>query len=110
MVLAPYGILQSLVRERDLAATLDAVRRVLAPGGIFGIDLVPDVPNWREYRNRVQLRGRGSRRASSRSSNRFVRIAGVVSRCSISVISSARARGVVEHRFELTFRTLPIGR
>lgn len=58
MVLAPYGILQSLVRERDLAATLDAVRRVLAPGGIFGIDLVPDVPNWREYRNRVQMRGR----------------------------------------------------
>ena len=26
-------------------------------GGTFGIDLVPDVPNWREYANRVQLVG-----------------------------------------------------
>src|ERR1700719_470085 len=34
--------------------------RVLAPGGTFGIDLVPDVASWREYRNRVQLRGRAA--------------------------------------------------
>ncbi len=47
MVLAPYGMLQSLVRDRDLTATLAAVARVLAPGGVFGIDLVPDVPRWR---------------------------------------------------------------
>ena len=26
----------------------------------FGIDLVPDVPNWREYKNKVQLRGRAA--------------------------------------------------
>src|SRR5689334_7958890 len=38
MVLAPYGILQSLLRERDLASTLASVARVLAPGGLFGID------------------------------------------------------------------------
>ena len=57
MVLAPYGMLQSLLGERDLAATLQSVARVLEPGGVFGIDLVPDVPNWREYDNRVQLRG-----------------------------------------------------
>ena len=44
-VLAPYGILQSLVRDKDLKATLDAVAGVLAPGGLFGVDLVPDVPN-----------------------------------------------------------------
>ena len=62
MVLAPYGVLQSLLRERDLTATLEAVARVLAPGGLFGVDLVPDVPKWREYRNRVQLRGRSGRR------------------------------------------------
>ena len=66
MVLAPYGILQSLLRERDLTATLASVARVLAPGGTFGIDLVPDVPNWREYQNRVQLRGRARRRAARR--------------------------------------------
>ena len=58
MVLAPYGILQSLIRPRDLTATLASVARVVAPGGTFGIDLVPDVPKWREYKNRVQLRGR----------------------------------------------------
>ena len=57
-MIAPYGILQSLVRPRDLTATLEAVRRVLEPGGLLGIDLVPDVPNWREYENRVQMKGR----------------------------------------------------
>ena len=60
MVLAPYGILQSLTRPRDLSAALASVARVIAPGGTFGLDLVPDVPNWREYRNRVQLRGRSA--------------------------------------------------
>src|SRR5262245_6859398 len=52
-VLAPYGILQSLIRPRDLEDTLTSVARVIARGGLFGIDLVPDVPKWREYRNRV---------------------------------------------------------
>jgi hypothetical protein len=33
MVMAPYGILQSLLRERDLAATLAEIHRVLKPGG-----------------------------------------------------------------------------
>ena len=58
LVVAPYGILQSLLRDRDLATTLAAVARVLAEGGLFGIDLVPDVPNWREYSRRVTMRGR----------------------------------------------------
>ncbi len=57
LVMAPYGILQSLVRESDLKATLGAVERVLAPGGIFGVDLVPDLPVWKEYRNKVRFRG-----------------------------------------------------
>jgi ubiquinone/menaquinone biosynthesis C-methylase UbiE len=62
-VMAPYGILQSLVRESDLKAALAAVRRVLAPGGVFGLDLVPDLPVWKEYRNQVRFRGlrRGGR-------------------------------------------------
>jgi ubiquinone/menaquinone biosynthesis C-methylase UbiE len=58
MVLAPYGILQSLTRPRDLTATLASVAHVVERGGTFGIDLVPDVPKWREYTNKVQLRGR----------------------------------------------------
>jgi ubiquinone/menaquinone biosynthesis C-methylase UbiE len=57
LVMAPYGILQSLVRESDLTATLASVERVLAKGGIFGVDLVPDLPVWKEYRNKVRFRG-----------------------------------------------------
>src|SRR6185503_1300261 len=60
LVLAPYGVLQSLLRDRDLVAALASVSRVLKEGGLFGLDLVPDVPNWREYRNRIQLRGRAA--------------------------------------------------
>ena len=57
LVMAPYGILQSLVRESDVKATLASVARVLAPGGIFGVDLVPDLPVWKEYRDKVRFRG-----------------------------------------------------
>ena len=57
MVLAPYGLLQSLLRDRDLKATLAEVRRVLRPGGTFGIELVADLPSWKEYRQRVSLTG-----------------------------------------------------
>lgn len=57
LVIAPYGILQSLLHERDLRATLDAIRQALARGGTFGLELVADLPAWREYSNRVTLRG-----------------------------------------------------
>jgi ubiquinone/menaquinone biosynthesis C-methylase UbiE len=58
LVIAPYGILQSLLDDDDLVATLQAVKRVLASGGTFGLELVADLPAWREYSNRVTLRGR----------------------------------------------------
>jgi SAM-dependent methyltransferase len=57
LVIAPYGILQSLLCERDLADTLAAVARVLRPGGTFGLELVADLPAWQEYSGRVSLRG-----------------------------------------------------
>lgn len=57
LVMAPYGMLQSLLSDRDLRATLDSVAGVLPRGGIFGIDLVPDLPRWQEYNRRVSLRG-----------------------------------------------------
>lgn len=57
LVIAPYGILQSLLWERDLAATLSAVSRVLTPGATFGLELVADLPSWKEYSRRVSLRG-----------------------------------------------------
>jgi ubiquinone/menaquinone biosynthesis C-methylase UbiE len=57
MVLAPYGMLQSLLRERDLQATLAAVHRVLKKGGTFGVELVADLPSWQEYEKRISLTG-----------------------------------------------------
>jgi SAM-dependent methyltransferase len=59
LVMAPYGILQSLTRETDLRRTLAAVHRVLRPGALFGVDLVPDVPRWNEYERRLTLKGSG---------------------------------------------------
>jgi SAM-dependent methyltransferase len=58
LVIAPYGILQSLLVERDLKQTLDAVTRALERNGIFGLELVADLPAWDEYSKRVSLRGK----------------------------------------------------
>lgn len=57
LVMAPYGILQSLLDERLLSATLKDVRRVLTRRGMFGLELVADLPAWDEYSNRTTLRG-----------------------------------------------------
>jgi ubiquinone/menaquinone biosynthesis C-methylase UbiE len=108
LVMAPYGILQSLTRERDLAATLDSVARVLPKRGRFGIDLVPDLPRWSEYEARKTMSGRMGRDTK------------------VSLVESVtqdRARGLTifdqryvtrrngvrrQHLFSLTFRTLSI--
>jgi hypothetical protein len=58
MVMAPYGMLQSLLRDRDLRATLKSVAAVVPRDGVFGVDLVPDLPRWQEYKRRTTLRGR----------------------------------------------------
>ncbi len=65
MAMAPYGVLQSLLRERDLAATLGSVRRVLRRGGTFGVELVADLPSWGEYQKRVSLKGWRHRRGGA---------------------------------------------
>ena len=57
LVLAPYGILQSLTSDADLRAALDAVARVLESGGRFVMELVADLPAWREYSEVTKLRG-----------------------------------------------------
>jgi len=107
MVLAPYGILQSLIRPRDLTSTLASVARVVAPGGIFGVDLVPDVPKWREYRNRVQLRGKADGAhltlVESVSQDRRRHLTTFE-----QVYVERRGRRTREHRFELVFRTLTV--
>lgn len=53
LVMAPYGFLQSLLSDVMLGRTLREAWRVLEPGGVLGIDLVPDVPKWREYTRKV---------------------------------------------------------
>ena len=108
MVLAPYGVLQSLLRDRDLGATLQSVASVLRPGGSFGIDLVPDVPQWREYSNRVQLRGRAAGSVhltliESVRQDRLHRLTTFEQR-----YIERRGRHTTEHRFDLTFRTLSV--
>lgn len=108
MVMAPYGILQSLLADGDLVATLDSVARVLAHGGTFGIDLVPDVPNWREYDNQVQLRGHAAGGAyltliESVRQDRRRHLTTFEQR-----YLERRAGRTKEHRFSLTFRTLSV--
>jgi ubiquinone/menaquinone biosynthesis C-methylase UbiE len=108
MVLAPYGVLQSLTRERDLTQTLESVARLLPRGATFGIDLVPDVPNWREYDNKVQLRGR------TRQGAHLTLVESVQQdrRRGLTTFEQEyierRGRNETRHRFSLSFRTLSV--
>jgi len=107
-VLAPYGILQSLVRDKDLNGTLEAVAGVLEPGGLFGVDLVPDVPNWREYSNRIQMKGKaaGGAHLTLVESVRQDRKKHLTTFEQTYI--EQRGKTVRRHTFDLTFRTLPI--
>lgn len=108
MVLAPYGVLQSLTRPRDLSASLASVSRVIEPGGTFAIDLVPDVPNWDEYKDHVTFRGRtkGGARLMLIESVRQDRRRGLT--IFEQRFVERRGRRNTEHRFSLTFRTVPM--
>lgn len=109
MVVAPYGILQSLIRDRDLSATLAEVHRVLDRGGRFGIDLVPDVPKWKEYRRRVSLTG------TRRPGGAPITLVESVHQDRAGKLTTfdheyteGRGRERQVHRFTVTFRTLPV--
>jgi SAM-dependent methyltransferase len=107
LVMAPYGILQSITRERDLRATLDSVRGVLRPGGLFAIDLVPDLPRWQEYSRKATLSGtRGRAHLTLIESVRQDRRR----RLTIFDQEYVERRGGASrsHRFSLTFRTLSV--
>ena len=109
LVMAPYGILQSLVSDADLRATLASVERVIARRGIFGIDLVPDLPVWKEYRNKVRFRG--SRRGNT---SRITLVESVrqdrARKLTIfdQEYIERRGRHSRTHRFSLVFRTLTV--
>jgi len=109
LVMAPYGILQSLTRERDLRETLSSVHRVLHRGGVFGIDLVPDLPRWSEYSRRISLRGsRGRTRVTLVESVRQDRKRRLTVFDHEYVERRGRTRRV--HTFSLTFRTLSVAK
>jgi SAM-dependent methyltransferase len=108
LVMAPYGILQSLVRERDLAAALASLARVVVKGGRLGIDLVPELPRWSEYEGKKTLSGRMGRdtRVSLVESVRQDR-AGKLTIFD-QRYTTIRGRERREHHFSLTFRTLTV--
>jgi SAM-dependent methyltransferase len=111
LVIAPYGILQSLLSDSDLSATLESVAEVGGPGATFGMDLVADLPSWQEYRSRVRLRG--SRRGG-RAGGRLTLIESVrqqpAERLTIFDQEYVERRGTEErrHRFSLAFRTVSV--
>ena len=110
LALAPYGILQSLLREGDLAATLAEVRRVLRHGATFGLELVADLPSWEEYRKRVSLEGwRGRRGGAHVTLVETVRQDRTRRRTIFDQeFTERRGRHTRVHRFSLAFRTLSI--
>jgi ubiquinone/menaquinone biosynthesis C-methylase UbiE len=109
VVMAPYGMLQSLTKERDLAATLVEAARVLRKGATLGIDLVPDLPAWEEYDNRITFRGKNDRTGAHVTLLETVR-QDRRRRLTLFDQEYVERRGsrVERHRFSLTFRTLPL--
>jgi ubiquinone/menaquinone biosynthesis C-methylase UbiE len=110
MVMAPYGILQSLLRERDLKAALREVHRVLEPGGLFGIELVADLPAWKEYKKRLSLRGWRGRRGGSHVTLVETVRQDRVRHLTVFHQEFIERRGSTKrvHRFALSFRTLSV--
>jgi len=74
---------------------------------VFGIDLVPDVPKWQEYENRVQLRGkaRGAHLTLRESvhQDRTRRLTTFE-----QTYLERRGAHTREHHFELVFRTVSV--
>ena len=109
LVMAPYGILQSLLDEKLLSATLKQVQRVLTRDGTFGLELVADLPAWDEYTKRTSLTGKrgpnGKPIALIESvkqdpRNRLTRFE--------QEFVEGRGKGATRRKFTLAFRTLSV--
>jgi len=110
LVMAPYGILQSLLRERDLKDTLSAVHDALEPDGTFGMELVADLPSWEEYRKRISLKGWRGRQGGSQITLVETVRQDAARRLTIfdQEFTETRRQQRRTHRFSLTFRTLTV--
>ena len=107
LVMAPYGIVQSLTSDRDLKRTLDAVARVTVAGGLLAVDLVPDLTRWKEYRRRVTLTGRArGARIALIESVRQDRKRGLTIFDEEYIERRGASRRV--HKFSLAFRTVSV--
>ena len=108
-VLAPYGVLQSLLREKDLVDTLKAVADLLPKGGVFGLELVADLPDWREYQKRVSLKGRRGRAGTPITLLESVR---QDAKRGLTFFDQefieGRGRQATRKQFTLTFRTVSV--
>jgi SAM-dependent methyltransferase len=108
LVMAPYGVLQSLTGESDLQAALGSVHDVLRPGGRFVIDLVPDLVEWSEYEGRKTLSGRMGR--DTRVS--LIESVRQDARRGLTIFdqryTTMRGGRRTVHDFSLTFRTVSI--
>jgi len=106
MVMAPYGLLQSLLREADLRETLTDAARVLRKGGLLGVDLVPDLTSWAEYSRKVSLTGRGP----GGGTVTLIESVRQDRRKRLTIFDEEfverRGRATARHVFSLTFRTL----
>jgi ubiquinone/menaquinone biosynthesis C-methylase UbiE len=109
LVMAPYGVLQSLLSERDLKATLAEVARVVEPDGMLGLELVADLPSWGEHGKRVSMRGRrraGGAQVTLLESVRQDRTKGLT--IFDQEFVERRGTALRRHSFALTFRTLSV--
>ena len=106
-VLAPHGIPQSLVRDRDLNATLAAVATFRTRRPVWR-RLSAGRSNGREYSNSIQLKGR----AAGGSHLTLVESVSQDRKRHLTIFEQTyverRGRELKEHTFDLTFRTLPI--
>lgn len=109
LVMAPYGILQSLLVERDLKQTLESVARVLTRQGTFGLELVADLPAWDEYSKRVSMRGRRGPHGKPITLVESVKQdrARHITRFEQEFVEG-RGRGAIRKKFALAFRTLTV--
>lgn len=109
LVMAPYGILQSLLVERDLKQTLEAVTRVLTRKGTFGLELVADLPAWDEYSKRVSMRGKRGPNGKPITLVESVKQDRVhhITRFEQEFVEG-RGKDAIRKKFALAFRTLTV--